>query len=52
MFRVDNIPAFTAAAWVVLRKIIEVSQANLSDGPDIGVIIMGDAGYIDIIGQL
>jgi hypothetical protein len=50
MFRVNNIPAFIVAAWVVLRKTIEVYQANLSDGPDIGVIIMRDAGYIDIIG--
>jgi hypothetical protein len=52
IFRIDNILAFIAAAWVALRKTAEVSQANLSDGPDAGVIIMGDAGCIGIMGEL
>jgi hypothetical protein len=50
--RIANRSAFMAATWAALRKRVDVIQANLSDGLDVGVIIVGDAGWIGIMGKL
>jgi hypothetical protein len=50
--RIADGSAVTVAAWVALRKRVEVIQASLSDGPEAGVIIIGDAGCVGIVGEL
>jgi hypothetical protein len=50
--RIADGSAVMAAAWAALRKRAEVIWANLSDGPEAGVIIIPDAGCIGIMGKL
>jgi hypothetical protein len=50
--RITDGSAFMVAAWVASRKGVEIIQANVSDGPDIGVIIVVDVGCIGIMGKL
>jgi hypothetical protein len=50
--RIADGSAFMAAACAALRKRAEVIQANVSDGPEAGVIIVVDAGCIGVMGEL
>jgi 5-keto 4-deoxyuronate isomerase len=50
--RIADGSAFMVAAWVVSRKRAEVIWANLLDRAEAGVVIIGDAGCIGIIGKL
>jgi hypothetical protein len=50
--RIADWSAVMAATWVALRKRAEVIRASLSDGPEAGVVIVGDAGCVGIMGEL
>jgi hypothetical protein len=50
--RIADGSAVMAATWVALRKRAEVIRASLLDGLEAGVVIVGDAGFISIVGEL
>jgi hypothetical protein len=50
--RIANVSAFIVATWVALTKRVELIWVSLLDRPDIGVVILGDAGCVGIIGKL